>query len=110
MGAESQESVPGRQFELARLSLYALVALGSLGLGVLRGEGHWVLTGVLGAGGAVDLLPADRAVDRLCETDRKRRQLRWAGAFAILTGALAYTALSHTDTASLTAHATLMVS
>lgn len=94
MGAESQESAPGRQFELARLSLYALVVLGSLGLGVLRGEGHWVLTGVvLAAGGAVDLLPVDRAVDRPCETDRQRRQLRWAGVFAFLTGALAYTAL-----------------
>jgi hypothetical protein len=94
MGAESQESVPGRQFELARLSLYALVALGSLGLGVLRGEGHWVLTGVvLAASGAVDLFPVDRAVDHLCDTDRQRRQLRWAGVFAFLTGALAYIAL-----------------
>jgi hypothetical protein len=93
VSVESQESVPGRQFELAGLSLCALVALGLLGLGVLRGESHWVLTGVLGAGGAVDLLPADRAVDRLCETDRQRRQLRWAGTFAILTGVLAYTAL-----------------
>ena len=96
MGAESQESVPGRQFELARLSLFALVALGSLGLGVLRGEGHWVLPGVLAAGGAVDLLPVDpvdRAVDHLCETDRQRRQLRWAVVFTFLTGTLAYTAL-----------------
>jgi hypothetical protein len=93
---ESQESVPGRQFELARLllgALGALVALGLVGLGVLRGESYWVLTGVLGAVGVVDLLPVDRAVDRLCETDRNRRQLRWAGAFAILTGVLAYTTL-----------------
>ena len=93
MGAESQESVPGRQFELARLSLFALVALGSLGLGVLRGEGHWVLPGVIAAGGAVDLLPVDRAVDHLCETDRQRRQLRWAVVFTFLTVTLAYTAL-----------------
>jgi hypothetical protein len=94
MSAERRGPVSGRRLELAKLSLYALVALGSLGLGVLSGESNLVLIGVVAAaGGATEVLPVDRATDHLCETDKQRRQFRWAGVFVILIGALAYTAV-----------------
>jgi hypothetical protein len=94
MSVDAEESMFGERATLARGLLFTALALGTLGVGIVDGGSHWFLTGVvLAANGAVDLFPVGRAVDHFCDTDRQRRQLRWSGAFAFLTGALAYIAL-----------------